>query len=306
MTSLHCDKQAMERKTVRKILISTGAVIGAGGAIIGVIRLADSGGNGSDGQIFNPSGSVATRTVEGIDGTVSPGQDPDIEFTPKPTPTRTATPTPGNGTVTPTAISTAQSPRPTGEATATPTPRPTDVWTPPGTIWKPEPTPLPTFPPTQPPTAEPTPVPTAQPTPEPTKPVVEGPKYEWANQLTNLINQERINNGLNGLNFNQSLSSAALAFAEFMIKNDVFAHGADGLQPWQRAEQYGYPSSGNVGEISAIGTSSSQGVMQGWLDSEPHHNKMLEPGWVDIGIGCYRGDFNGSFAAICVAEFGYQ
>lgn len=271
----------MERKTVRKILIGTGAVIGAGGAIFGVMRMADSGGDGRDGQVFNPSGSAATRT---IDGTVHPGEIP--------TPTRTVTPTPRRA-VTPTAIGTAQSPAPT-EFSATPTP--TDIWTPPGTIWTPVPTHQPTLPPTQPPTAEPTPQPTAVPTPEPTAPVVEGPNYEWAAELINLINQTRLENGLSELTVNQSLMVSGQNYAEFLVTNKLFGHCYDG-SPQSRAEREGYV--GGVGE-NLTGGDSPEGALQAWLNSAPHRAALLNQDIRDMGIGAYSNPFTTLF----VAEFG--
>lgn len=270
----------MERKRFRKILLGAAAFIGGAGAIGGVTYLVVEGEGGQNGeQVFNPNSPQTTRTM---DGTVIAG----IEPTPTPTPTRI----PGStGEFTPT-------------PTLAPTPEPTDLWAPPGTIWV---TPTPTEPPiwtpkpTQPPvyptptpvrTPEPTIRPTAPPTPEPTPTIVEGLNYEWSNQLFSLINQARVENGLDPLSYNDALTRAAQKYTEFLFNNGnlygVPDHNLDGT-PQERAEREGY--SGGVGEILDVDQISAYNVIQDWLASPGHRDIILLDYIKDVGFGCYQG-----------------
>lgn len=217
-------------------------------------------------QVLNNNAyTVANFRVSGAPtatGTPSPTITPLPTTTPSltitPSPTLTPSPTPVTPTITP------------GGPTLTPTmsPTATPVWR-----W----VYLPLIRKDAPPT--PTPTPTATPTMTP----VPG----FAQQVVDLVNQERQNAGCAPLTVDSRLQAAAQGHSEDMALNDFFSHtGSNGSSPWDRIVAQGYNFSW-AGENIAAGYTTPQDVMSAWMSSPGHRDNILDCNFTDIGVGYY-------------------
>lgn len=105
-----------------------------------------------------------------------------------------------------------------------------------------------------------------------------------AGSMVTLHNEIRIDNGLSLLSSSAALSVAAQEHAEWMAANDVMSHtGENGSTYQMRADEAGYV--GGVGENVAVGQDSAVRVMPQWMGSPPHRENILNPPYVDIGVG---------------------
>lgn len=112
-------------------------------------------------------------------------------------------------------------------------------------------------------------------------------------QILNLVNEARASGvrcgnsnkpSVDQLNWNDAMAKAALDHSNDMETNDYFSHtGLDGSKFDERAKDAGY--TGNpVGENIAIGYSSEEAVMNGWLKSTGHCNNIMNERATEIGI----------------------
>ncbi|MBW4634338.1 MAG: CAP domain-containing protein [Iphinoe sp. HA4291-MV1] len=107
-------------------------------------------------------------------------------------------------------------------------------------------------------------------------------------QVLELTNQERVQNGLPPLKANAELNYAADKYAEEMSQRGVLSHtGPDGSKPWDRAETVGYEAQ-MMGENIAAGQRTPQQVVQDWMNSSGHRANILNLRYADIGIGFYN------------------
>lgn len=110
---------------------------------------------------------------------------------------------------------------------------------------------------------------------------------DFINQVLELTNQFRAQNGLSPLQLNQELSAAAQDYSQDMAQQDFFSHtGKDGSQPWDRAREVGYEARA-IGENLAAGQRTPAEVVQGWIDSPGHRANLLNSQYTEIGIGYY-------------------
>ncbi|MGC1521593.1 MAG: CAP domain-containing protein [Steroidobacteraceae bacterium] len=87
------------------------------------------------------------------------------------------------------------------------------------------------------------------------------------------------------LTLNASLSRAALAHSEEMVRYAAFDHrGHDGSTPAQRVERAGYGAHRIVGENIAVGAMSPAEVTEGWLASPAHCENIMDGRFTQIGI----------------------
>jgi len=133
----------------------------------------------------------------------------------------------------------------------------------------------------------------------------------WASEITGeniiqLVNKERISQGLNSIIENSVLSQAAENKINDMIKNDYFAHTSpSGVSPWHWIENSGYDYK-YAGENLAINFTTAESQHKAWMESETHRKNILNPSYQEIGIAVAKGKVNGSFATIVVQFFGTQ
>ncbi|MEX0748693.1 MAG: CAP domain-containing protein [Candidatus Saccharimonadales bacterium] len=122
-------------------------------------------------------------------------------------------------------------------------------------------------------------------------------------QLVDMTNRLRSESGVRELEVNGKLQAAAQAKAEDMLVRDYWAHYApDGTSPWMFLEQneYGYRY---AGENLAKQFSTSEGVIQGWIQSPAHRDNLLDDRFSEIGIATASGRLNGAATTVVVALY---
>ncbi|HID86117.1 MAG TPA: CAP domain-containing protein [Anaerolineae bacterium] len=128
------------------------------------------------------------------------------------------------------------------------------------------------------PTTGPKPFPTETPTPTP------GPS-ELERRLMELINQERASQGPWALAVEGRLMQAARRHSQDMATNDFVRHtGSDGSSPLDRMWAAGYPV-GRGNELLAADSEDPSSVLAQWMQSTFHHDILMDPEFVHIGVG---------------------
>ncbi|AFZ42832.1 SCP-like extracellular [Halothece sp. PCC 7418] len=111
-------------------------------------------------------------------------------------------------------------------------------------------------------------------------------------QILDLVNQARSNEGLSPLSWNPQLDSAAESHSEDMALRDfVGSHiGSDDSNPSERISEAGYSGSPALAGVENIGWGypTPEAVVQGWMDSDMgHRDAILNPDADEIGVGYY-------------------
>jgi uncharacterized protein YkwD len=90
----------------------------------------------------------------------------------------------------------------------------------------------------------------------------------------------------------QTLQGTAQEFANYMAENDRYGHQADGRTPSQRAKAHGYDFAIVLENIAYAYDSRgfeapalAEKLVQGWIDSPPHRENLLDPDVTVIGVG---------------------
>ncbi|CAH2574454.1 hypothetical protein PRNO82_03814 [Planktothrix rubescens] len=116
---------------------------------------------------------------------------------------------------------------------------------------------------------------------------VSPPPSDFVQQVLNLTNDFRSQNGLRPLTLNTKLNAAAQEQSQDMAQQDFFNHiGLDGSTPATRAQDQGYTFS-FIGENIGAGYQTPEEVVQGWIDSPGHRENLLNPNYAEIGIGYF-------------------
>lgn len=106
----------------------------------------------------------------------------------------------------------------------------------------------------------------------------------YVNEIANLINNARAQNGLSALNINAQLMAAAQAHSVDMVCHNLLSHtGSDGSSPSQRVAAAGYAASRSSEII--YGSGYPQTAFDWWMSDPTHRNEILSPNVVDMGIG---------------------
>lgn len=122
--------------------------------------------------------------------------------------------------------------------------------------------------------------------------------------LLDLTNKEREKEGLNDLTMNSQLSEAAEKKAEYMFAHNFWAHNApDGTTPWVFFKNAGYNYL-YAGENLARGFSTSEDVVQAWMDSPTHRQNVLSRNYKEIGFAVKEGRLLGEDTVLIVEMFG--
>ncbi len=104
--------------------------------------------------------------------------------------------------------------------------------------------------------------------------------YTAAFDILEMVNEERAAVGSAPLEMDQTLLDAAMQrAAEISV---YYSHTRPDGSPWSTA----FPSFYS-GENIAIGYTSSQAVMNGWMNSQGHRENILRSGYTHIGIGAF-------------------
>ncbi len=120
---------------------------------------------------------------------------------------------------------------------------------------------------------------------------------DWALQVLALTNAERAKNGLNPLEWDDSLANLGKTHCEDMINRNFFAHNnPDGETPFDRMKKAGI-SYHAAGENIAAGQYSPEAAMKAWMDSPGHRQNILNPEFKSLGVGVVKGGEYGIYWA---------
>jgi len=123
-------------------------------------------------------------------------------------------------------------------------------------------------------------------------------------KLYQLTNEQRQKNGLTALQYNAKLAEAAQKKAQDMFIKNYWAHyGPDGSTPWQFILSSGYQYE-FAGENLAKNFLFSQGVIDGWMNSQTHRDNILKSEYSDVGFAIVNGVLNGEETTLVIQEFG--
>lgn len=122
--------------------------------------------------------------------------------------------------------------------------------------------------------------------------------------LVNLVNQKRSENGASGVKLDPTLCEAAQKKADDMFAKGYWAHVApDGTQPWAFFAQVGYDYI-YAGENLAKDFQTSSSVVEAWMNSSSHRQNLVSPKYDEMGIAVVNGTLNGYETTLVVQEFG--
>ncbi|MEQ1568802.1 MAG: CAP domain-containing protein [Myxococcota bacterium] len=135
-----------------------------------------------------------------------------------------------------------------------------------------------------------------------TSPATEDWPAEWAEleaEVLELVNQQRflgavcgdevMGGGAPALEFDPTLRGVARAHSEDMADRKFFDHvNPDGDDPFDRMEAAGFAGALPWGENIAMGATSAQQVVNGWMNSPGHCVNILLPEYAVIGIGLFE------------------
>lgn len=121
-----------------------------------------------------------------------------------------------------------------------------------------------------------------------------GTYADFQNQVVQLVNQERTSRGLKALSVDSALTNTATLKSQDMAKLGYFDHTSPTYgSPFDMMKQYGI-SYRTAGENIAMGQTSPQQVMTGWMNSEGHRANILNSSFTKIGVGIARNS-NGTY-----------
>ena len=128
-----------------------------------------------------------------------------------------------------------------------------------------------------------------------------------AAEIINQTNQIRIKNGLLPLEQNQVLEQAAQNKAESMIQAGQFQHSYLGqnnqlVEPWQFFTDLDYQYL-YAGENLAKDFSTTESLINAWLESPGHRANLLSDRYTQVGISIVEGPYLGENNSVLVVQF---
>jgi len=109
---------------------------------------------------------------------------------------------------------------------------------------------------------------------------------QFANEVLNLVNQERAAAGVPAVAFDSDAERAAKAHCEDMEGRGFFSHTTpEGWSPSDRLDMLGASGFSGVGENIAVGQSTPQAVMDAWMNSSGHRANILRDSFTHLGVG---------------------
>ncbi len=121
-------------------------------------------------------------------------------------------------------------------------------------------------------------------------------------RVIQLVNQERIIEGLRPLNYNDKLYDSARSHSRDMATANYYSHDSrNGRKFHERIFASGYPIS-KCGENIALGFSSPEEVFECWMNSPDHRVNIMNAEFTDIGVG-YASD-NSTRRELWTQDFG--
>ncbi len=112
----------------------------------------------------------------------------------------------------------------------------------------------------------------------------------FAQQVLDLVNTERVKNGLGKLSLSAELNNVAQAKAEDMLNNNYFSHTSPTYgSPFDMMKSFGVKYNAAAENI-AKGQSTPQKVVTDWLNSEGHRKNILNGTYTKMGLGFAKGN----------------
>ena len=122
----------------------------------------------------------------------------------------------------------------------------------------------------------------------------------WEQEVFDLVNQIREENGLPPFVYNGTLAETARAHSQDMVDRNFFNHNnPDGQSPFDRMKANGIRYS-MAAENIAAGYPSPEAVVEGWMNSEGHRANILG-GCKELGVGLALGGSYGYYWTQCFA-----
>lgn len=121
-----------------------------------------------------------------------------------------------------------------------------------------------------------------------------------------LVNESRVEAGVEPLKENLILGTFAQSKGQDMITRDYFAHNTpEGKRPWQWIDrsEYDYVY---AGENLAMDFSSAEVVHVAFMKSPTHRKNILNPKYKEVGMAVLKGEMNGHETILLVEFFGTQ
>ena len=112
---------------------------------------------------------------------------------------------------------------------------------------------------------------------------------ELSHKAFNLLNQQRVDNGLKPLRWNEDLAKAAQFHSENMARYNFFSHrGQDGLTVQQRAEKFKFSQwrfvGENIGYVRGY-SKPADSACEMWMSSPGHRANILNKDWTESAVG---------------------
>ena len=118
-----------------------------------------------------------------------------------------------------------------------------------------------------------------------------------------LVNDLRVENNLDGLDWNENLANAAQDKVDDIIAKRYFQHTSpDGVKAWDFILKNDY-SYIYAGENLAIDYSSVDDAFAAWVDSPSHYKNLVSDKYQEYGFAQGEGDVEGHTAKIYVQIF---
>ncbi len=143
--------------------------------------------------------------------------------------------------------------------------------------------------------APPAPTDTPTPTATATSPPPTPPSGDLEQELIDLINAERVAQGLPPLERDERLMEAARRHSQDMANTLKCSHiGDDGSDPFERIDDAGYPL-GSASEVIACGYQTAPDTLRVWKQSSSHWAILTNPNMEHIGCGVDSAFDNGRY-----------
>ena len=118
-----------------------------------------------------------------------------------------------------------------------------------------------------------------------TIPTVNSGVLNYESEVVRLVNEIRVQNGLNKLTHDWELSRVARYKSQDMKDNNYFSHTSPVYgTPFQMMKSFGI-SYKTAGENIAKGQSTPQAVVNAWMNSSGHRANILNSKYTKIGVG---------------------
>lgn len=122
-----------------------------------------------------------------------------------------------------------------------------------------------------------------------TIPTTDSGVLNYEKEVVRLVNDIRLQNGLNALSENWELSRVARIKSQDMKDNNYFSHTSPVYgTPFQMIKNFGI-SYRSAGENIAKGQQTPQAVVNAWMNSSGHRANILNPSYTQIGVGYVAG-----------------